>query len=643
MRTSGTIAKIEVEGTACLDYDKVGPDKRCISAARISATEKRRMITIYRQLLDLLTRRERQRFFLLLLLIIGMAFVDMLGVASILPFLAVVSDPGLIRQNGYLSRLHAWVGGPDDQTFLIVLGVGVLGMLLLSLTIKITTLYVNARFTQMRNYSISGRLLAGYLRQPYAWFLNHNSMQLNRTVLHEVSVVVGSALIPAMRLIAQSLTVIFVLALLFVINPAVAAGATVIFIGTYVAIFWGFRRKLRRLGEERLAANSERFKVAGEVFGAVKEVKLFGLEETYLARYQVPSRRMAESASTTQLISEMPRYLLEGVAFGGIVLLILVLLVKDGGSVNDVLPTLGIFAFAGLRIFPAVQMMFLSLTTLRTTTATLDAVHREYMQVVGKDALFHLGSRSIIAPIHLTEKLEMDGIVYQYPSAERTALNDLSFDVHAKTTIGIVGGTGAGKTTAVDVLLGLLIPQEGGLRVDGTKITDANLRSWQAAVGYVPQQIFLVDDSVSANIAFGVRLEDRDQKAIETAARVANLHDFVLSGLPQQYDTHIGERGVRLSGGQRQRIGIARALYHNPDVLILDEATSALDNLTERAVMDAVHALGHQKTIIMIAHRLSTVRNCDRIFLLEQGRVVAAGTYEELVADNETFRRMVGT
>jgi ABC-type multidrug transport system fused ATPase/permease subunit len=453
---------------------------------------------------------------------------------------------------------------------------------------------------------------------------------------------VSRALIPAMRLIAQSLTVIFLLALLLAVNPAVAAGAGLIFVGTYAAIYWGFRSILRKLGDIRLEASRLRFKIADEVFGAVKEVKLLGLEQTYLARFQGPSRRMAESESTAQLIGELPRYLLETVAFGGIVLLILVLLVGGGNTVNDVLPTLGIFAFAGLRIFPAVQSMYLSLTTLRTTVATLDAVHADYMEVVGRDTGFAV-SKIDRTPLRMTERLDLDRIVYNYPAADRAALAELSLDVRARTTVGIVGGTGAGKTTAVDVLLGLLQPQSGTLRVDGTAITNDNLRNWQGAVGYVPQQIFLIDDSVSANIAFGIRPEDRNQAAIEAAARVANLHDFVLSDLPQGYDTHVGERGVRLSGGQRQRIGIARALYHNPDVLILDEATSALDNLTERAVMEAVHALGHQKTIIMIAHRLSTVRNCDRIFLLEQGRVSAAGTYDELVTDNETFRRMVGT
>ena len=597
------------------------------------------MFETYRKLFDLLTHRERRRFFLLLILIIVMAFVDMLGVASILPFLAVVSDPAQIRQNSYLSWLNGWLGGPDDQTFLIVLGLAVLAMLVLSLTIKITTLYANARFTQMRNYSISGRLLAGYLRQPYAWFLNHHSAQLNRTVLQEVTTLISRALIPAMRVIAQSLTILFLLALLFVINPTAAAGVSVVFVGTYAAIFWGFRGKLRRLGDIRLEANRERYKVADEIFGAVKEVKLLGLEQPYLVRFQAPARRMAESESTAQLIGEMPRYLLESVAFGGIVLLILVLLVEGGSTVNDVLPTLGIFAFAGLRIFPAVQLLYLSLTTLRATAATLEAVHRDYMEVVRQDAA-PFGPRPAMAQMHLTDRLEMDRITYHYPLAERAVLAGLSLQVQAKTTVGIVGGTGAGKTTAVDVLLGLLQPQAGVLRVDGTAITEANLRNWQRAVGYVPQQIFLIDDSVSANIAFGIRPEDRDQAAIETAARVANLHDFVLADLPQGYDTHVGERGVRLSGGQRQRIGIARALYHNPEVLILDEATSALDNLTERAVMDAVHALGRQKTIIMIAHRLSTVRSCDRIFLLEQGRVSAAGTYEELVAGSEIFRRM---
>ncbi len=224
------------------------------------------------------------------------------------------------------------------------------------------------------------------------------------------------------------------------------------------------------------------------------------------------------------------------------------------------------------------------------------------------------------------------------PSAPRC--RGLSLTIPARTTVGIVGGTGAGKTTAVDLLLGLLEPQAGEIRVDGVAVTAGNLRAWQNAIGYVPQQIFLIDDSVSANIAFGQPKRKIDQAAVERAARIAELHDFVTTEMPQGYDTLVGERGVRLSGGQRQRIGIARALYHDPDVLILDEATSALDNLTEKAVMDAVHNLGHAKTIVLIAHRLSTVRDCDTIFMLERGALIAEGSYDELLEHSREFRAM---
>jgi ATP-binding cassette, subfamily B, bacterial PglK len=243
-------------------------------------------------------------------------------------------------------------------------------------------------------------------------------------------------------------------------------------------------------------------------------------------------------------------------------------------------------------------------------------------------------------PMGVKREIALSDIRYTYPQGDKPVLQGLTMTIPAMTTVGIVGGTGAGKTTAVDVMLGLMVPQAGALKVDGTAIGPENLRAWQNSIGYVPQQIFLIDDSVAANIAFGIPPEKLDMAAVERAAKVANLHDFVVGELTEGYKTFVGERGVRLSGGQRQRIGIARALYHDPDVLILDEATSALDNLTERAVMEAVHNLGHEKTIIMIAHRLSTVKDCDTIFLMDKGRLAAQGRYDQLVAENETFRQM---
>jgi ABC-type multidrug transport system fused ATPase/permease subunit len=229
-------------------------------------------------------------------------------------------------------------------------------------------------------------------------------------------------------------------------------------------------------------------------------------------------------------------------------------------------------------------------------------------------------------------------VTYAYPNATRPALDDISLRIAARTTIGFVGATGAGKTTLVDVVLGLLEPQSGHVLVDGTSIHPDNIRAWQRSIGYVPQQIFLADDTVAGNIAFGVPREKIDMQAVERAAKCAELHAFVLEGLPQGYQTEVGERGIRLSGGQRQRIGIARALYHDPAVLIFDEATSALDNLTERAVMDAIHNLTHVKTILVIAHRLSTVRPCEQIFFLDRGRLRAVGTYDQLLAGDPIFQ-----
>jgi ABC-type multidrug transport system fused ATPase/permease subunit len=238
----------------------------------------------------------------------------------------------------------------------------------------------------------------------------------------------------------------------------------------------------------------------------------------------------------------------------------------------------------------------------------------------------------------------LDRVSYSYPEHSRTALKDVSLEIRTCTTVGIVGGTGAGKTTLVDMILGLLTPSSGEIRIDDVPLGIENMRPWQRAIGYVPQSIYLVDDTVARNIAFGLPPEAIDQAAIERAARLAALHDFVLSELPEGYNTIVGERGVRLSGGQRQRIGIARALYNQPSLLILDEATSALDNITERVVMEAVDTMRHEMTIVMIAHRLSTVRQCDVIHVMERGAIVASGTYDDLLDGNELFRKMaVGT
>jgi ABC-type multidrug transport system fused ATPase/permease subunit len=424
--------------------------------------------------------------------------------------------------------------------------------------------------------------------------------------------------------------------LLVVISPGVALSAALGIGGTYALIFRFARRRLARHGEHQIAAHAARHRVASEAFGGIKDVKLMGLESRYGELYETPSREFVEAVAMGQIIGELPRFFLEAIAFGGLVLIVLGLLILQEARLAEVLPMLGVFGFAVLKIFPSIQQIYHSLSSMRFAAPIITKLYAE----LADNAHLPASRTAPVPPLSITRTLDLENVHFAYPAAGRTALDGLSLSIMANTTVGIVGGTGAGKTTAVDIILGLLSPDSGRIMVDGVPLGPDTLRSWQSTIGYVPQQIFLSDDSVAANIAFGLQPDARDMAMIERAARLAELHDFVTRDLPQGYDTKVGERGVRLSGGQRQRIGIARALYRDPSVLILDEATSALDNLTERAVMDAVTNLAHAKTIIMIAHRLTTVRACDTIFLLENGKLAAQGTFDELVVRSETFRRM---
>lgn len=617
------------------------------------------IVKTFRQLYAMLRPRERRHFFLLLGLITLSGVADMVGVAAIVPFLSILSDPASVQDNRFLAWLYEVVAPADLDAFLFVLGMTVFAIIVLGTVIKLFTMYALARFSHMRKFHLGQRLLMGYLSQPYPWFLARHSSDLIKTIIQEVDQMIGMVMVPAMRVLAQAVSIVFLLVLLLVMEPVIALVVFGLFGVAYGGIFLFVRRRLTAYGADRVSSNTARFRAASEVLGGIKDVKLMGLEESYVRAYRKPALVHAKTLVGTQVIAELPRYALEAITFGGLVALILVLLrtgdaaSDSAGALADIVPVLGLFAIAGLRMLPAIQNIYHSLTSLRAGQAVLQLVSEDLLAVEAAAGLamppqgsrLHLsdgtGTDSATGPF-LAERLELRGAVYAYPGTGFRVLDGLDLEIAARSTVGIVGSTGAGKTTAVDVILGLLRLDAGGLYVDGVEIGLDQLRAWQDRIGYVPQQIFLVDDTVSANVAFGVPREQVDMAKVERAARLARLHDFVLSDLPKGYDTFVGERGVRLSGGQRQRIGIARALYHDPEILVLDEATSALDTITESAVMDAVAGLGKAKTIIMIAHRLTTVEACDRIFLLEKGKVADVGTYDELVARNATFSHMVG-
>tara|TARA_B100000900_G_scaffold411825_1_gene432312 strand:- start:1597 stop:3306 length:1710 start_codon:yes stop_codon:yes gene_type:complete len=564
-----------------------------------------------------------------------MALIDMLGIASIMPFMAVLSNPELIETNGLLNSAYIKLneyGIRSRNQFLIVLGVIVFLLLIISLSLKALTLYLQTRFIKICEYNIATRLVNYYLYQPYSWFLNRNSAVLGKTILHEVSNVVSKGLTPMMAFVTNTIISLTIFILLLIVEPKLAVIVLLIMFSFYGLVYIYNRNLLNKIGKEIFAANEKRFKALSEAFGAFKEVKIGDLEQTYIDQFSKPSKIIAVRSALANILSDMPRFTLEAVAFGGM-LLITLYFMTISSDITNVIPVIALYAFAGYRLMPALQKIFVSLTTLRVVGPALDSLHND------------LKNLKILIPVKNKETLELrnniclKNVYFNYPNASRTALKNINLTIPVNKSIGLVGTTGSGKTTTVDILLGLLEPEKGTLEVDKKIINSNNLRAWQSSLGYVPQQIFLTDNTIFENIAFGVDKNEIDEQKVFNVAKIANLHNFIMNELPSKYDTIVGERGLRLSGGQRQRIGIARALYHKPKVLVLDEATSALDNLTEKAVMDAMHSSEKNITKIIIAHRLSTVKNCDIIFLFEKGEIKNQGTFEELIKVSDEFKK----
>lgn len=591
---------------------------------------------VLKKLIYFIADHERKRAGLLLLLILLMALLETIGVASIMPFIAVITNPSIIETNMIINTMFKaslFFGIETKQQFLFALGILVFLLLVTSLAFSAFTKYVQLRFVEMLHHGISKRLIESYLNQPYSWFLDRNSAGLGASILSEVGQIIGIGMKPMMELIARSVVILLLFILLVITDPTLAITVSFTLGGAYWLIFKFTRSIQGRIGKESFEANRSRFAAVSEAFGAAKEVKLGGLEKKYVKQFSDPSLIYAERGATSGMLAEMPRFALEAVAFGGMLLVILYLVIQKG-TFATALPIIALYTFAGYRIMPALQRVYHSLSAMRFVGPTVNSLYSDFKSLKSPDSQQNQNS------IKLKKTIDLKNINYQYPNASKIVLKNINIKIPARTSVGIVGATGSGKTTTVDIILGLLEPQKGMLEVDGQVIDKKNVKSWQRSIGYVPQQIYLSDTSIANNIAFGIDPKDISQDAIERAAKIANLHEFVTSDLPKKYETIVGERGVKLSGGQRQRIGIARALYHNPQVIILDEATSALDNLTEKVVMEAVNNLGNDITIIIIAHRLSTIKNCDIIYLLENGELKNSGKFEELIKENNNFRKI---
>jgi len=596
-----------------------------------------------RAVLSLLTRRERWQMALILAFMLPNALMQVAGVASVMPFIAVLAQPELVESNNLLAGIHAFMGEPPMQQFLTTLAGIALILLVVSNALAAFTAWLILRFSFMRVHSLSRKLLEVYLKQDYGFFLLRNPSDLTKNVINEVNHLVTGYLMPLLQLCANSIVMLALLLMLVYVDPLLALTVGVTLGGAYGGIYITFRKRLRTVGQRRMQANAKRFRTTQETFGAIKDLKVTGREAYYLDRYTSASYDFARNQSTQQVIAQMPRYALEAIAFG-VVLVIALYLTTAGDSMQSALPMIALYAMAGYRMMPALQKLFDSASTLRFAAPVVERINSEVINLhASRDATDFYTSDESTQPSSrpdLSRSLELRDVTYRYSGMSNPVLDRINLRIPARTTVAFVGESGAGKSTLVDIILGLLKPEQGTLVVDEQPLTGRDLPYWRRHIGYVPQAIYLSDDTLRRNIALGIPDGEIDEESVIAAAKAASIHDFITTELPEGYNTVAGDRGIRLSGGQRQRIGIARALYNNPDLLILDEATSALDGATETAVMEAIERLSGEKTIIMIAHRLTTVKKCDCLYLMKRGHVAANGTYDELLQNQPDFRRM---
>ena len=594
-------------------------------------------LDVLEKLNTLFDQKEKLQFVGVMAVAIAAALLQALGIISVLPFLQLVMEPEMVRENKWLNLLFVSLGFKSVFSFTIFVGFAMLGILLVGNAISAFFAWLKVRFVWQKNHDISSALLRKYLSLPYVYFLSKHSADLGKNILSEVEQMTGHLLLPLMRILTSGIVVFIILTLLFFVNPAVAAITVLLFGSLYVAIFVFLRRRLRVKGEKRVQENTGRFTVATEALAGIKDIKILGREGYFLERFSNHSAKFSKLQAWVAVIGQLPQYFMETVAFGGVIALILVLL-SLGQDGSKIIPLVSFFVFAGYRLMPAFQEIFYGVSSVQFNRASLDKISRDMSEETTAPPVFQ--KRELPTPLVLRERIALENMSFCYPHSRQIALSHVSLEIPKSSFVGLVGPTGGGKTTLGDVLIGLLSPSEGRMTVDGVEIRGNNVWNWQRNIGYVPQQVFLYDDTVTRNVVFGLPDERIDRTRVEEVCRIANLHDFIEQELPNGYDTPIGERGIRLSGGQKQRIGIARALYHDPEVLVLDEATSSLDGITERAVLQAIENVAKKKTVIAIAHRLTTVKNCDTIYLIDKGAIVTQGTYEELMERDEQFRAM---
>jgi ATP-binding cassette, subfamily B, bacterial PglK len=595
-----------------------------------TATFIQQVKTVY----SLLSPPQKRNFWLLQVFLILASLLEVVGLTSIVPFIGVLTNPEIIDSNKYFILIREITGIEEARDFILFLGIGTISLVVIGNIFTIISAYVTFLFGHRVGQKWVVRLFSFYIDKDYIFHTKNNSAQLITNVTTEVGRVVHGIIIPILKANAKLFVLIVLLASLIIFNPQLSIQIIFVLGGSYSLIYWVFRRRLLAFSSTISNLMSRRLKYIYEGLGSIKEIKILGNEHFYIDRLDQTRIPLSNTYTYKSTIEMAPKYLIDMIVFGSFLAVTLFLYRNHAITFGKILPMVTFYALVGYRLLPSIQQIFQAIAQARGASRPLEIIGNDLSQATS----IHT-SRSTVRPLTPQVSIEMSGVSYAYPGTEKGVLNQISFKINTHQFIGIAGTTGSGKTTLVDILLGLLDPDEGQVIIDDESINHNNIGAWQAALGYVPQDIFLADSSIANNIAFGVEETDIDYNRVEEVIQYAQLDEFIAS-LKSGVHTIVGERGAQLSGGQRQRIGIARAFYHRASVLILDEATSSLDSITESSVMDVLYSFKDSLTVFIIAHRISTLERCNHIFLLDEGKIAEQGSYESLGEKSKLFRKL---
>jgi ABC-type multidrug transport system fused ATPase/permease subunit len=592
------------------------------------------MLSTLRKCHALMDGPARRTLAMLFGLILVAGIFEAFGIGMVFPFVKLIQDPAQASGVPVLGPLLASID-PGGGRSLLWGSLIIFGLFVFKNAIVFTVFYARTAYVQRNQVKLAVRLLRGYVHSPYTFHLDRNSAEIIRNLNSSAGTVYAVAIFAFVEILTEVTTATAVLVTLIITDPLVTAMASLVILLSAGVFLLILPPVMRRFGQRGNVYKKELIKTLQQCLGGIKEIKVLGRE----AYFETAFRRVAEGDAHIRtvgpVLQNLPRYFIEVTLVAAMLVAVYVLTRSPDGT-SDILPVIGVFALAAYRLLPSANRILSAVNNINFARAPVEDVHRD-MQSFTDHVEADRGAME--ADLKFEQTLSLEGVSYTYPGAASAAIEGVSETVRRGESIGIVGRSGAGKTTLIDLILGVLAPAAGRLAIDGHDVAD-NLRGWQRHIGYVPQSIYLTDDTLRRNVAFGIDDSDIEEERIVAAIAAAFLDDLVAS-LADGLDTVVGEQGVRLSGGQRQRIGIARALYHDPNVLVMDEATSAVDNETERHIAGAIEALRGEKTILIIAHRLSTVRHCDRLIFLDGGRPVSTGSFDELMADCADFRALV--